>query len=180
MKYLFFIIAVPFLVFNQNDQKAKNPIMEILKEVKKENFKLEQLHSILKENYCSKIWVETDEVLECKLAKSISKKLKAKKINATTVPLKLGAKSISLVFLGYGKKDKKAKIKLNQEFKTLANELRNEFTFVNKTFHKGGESPEREEQIFSNGFGTTIQLVKLFGGCFGDKSIILSIFREKT
>ena len=80
MKYLFFLVIISFLAFNPTDQKAKSDVMQLLKEVKKENFDLDQLKSTLKENFCSKLFFETDEELECKLEKSISKKLKAKKL----------------------------------------------------------------------------------------------------
>ena len=175
---LLIIISISILAFTPNEKKAEYEIMEIMKEVKNKNFELDNFESTLKESYCSEILFKTEKGLECKLVKSLSKDFKAKRIHVTTEPARLNTRSISLIFLGYGKKNEKAKTKLEDDFEILANELEKAFSLVQEINNEKGEAVEKAERVYTNKYGTTIQILKLFGGCFNDKRIIISIFKE--
>jgi len=171
---------MPTLVFSKRATLAEPELIQLLQTIKNEAFNLDNFEIKLKEKYCSEMLFETDKGLECRLSKSLLKNLHAKRILFTNEPSELEQRSISLILLKYGEKDRIVKKRLEKDFESLAVALKEKFKFVNESYTEGGEAAERLAIDFAHGDDTKIQILRLFGGCFSDQRIIISIYKEKS
>lgn len=169
MIYKLLLIAIPLLVNTDKD------LIDLLNTVKEGEFDLEQYKEKIRDDYCNKFLFKGETGLECKFSKSITKKFRAKRVLVTSEPSILGEKSISFILSGYPKDRVKTEMYLAEDFELLCKSIKTEFTLIDESFYEGGESQENLKREFISRNNVTIMIQRLFGGCFSDKRIIVSV-----